>query len=69
MAAPEPPVREIRLGDEHESRGVTVQPVNDAGPALGPAGQRGAARDQGIDQSVVPVARSRVHHQTRRACR
>ena len=52
----EPAVREVGLGDDHESRGVAVEPVHDAGSALGPAGQSRAARDERVDQRVVPMA-------------
>ena len=52
----EPAVREVGLGDDHESRGVAVEPVHDAGSALGPAGQSRAAGDERVDQRVVPMA-------------
>jgi hypothetical protein len=62
----QPAVSHIGLGHEHETRCVTVQPVNDAGPSFGTPGQRGAPRDEGIDQGIVPVSGSGVHHQTGR---
>ena len=61
--SPQAPVGQIGLGHQHEPRGVPVQPVNDAGPPLGASGQRRAPRDQRVDQGVVPVAGSRMHHQ------
>ena len=37
--------------------------MDDAGPALGASRQGRSPRDQRVDQRVVPVTRSRVHHQ------
>src|SRR5262245_64202796 len=54
-------VREIGLGDQHEARGVTIEPVYDPRPALESATQRGAAGNQRIHQRVVPMAGSRMH--------
>ena len=60
------PVGQIGLGHQHESRGVPVQPMDDAGPPLGPSSQRGAARDQGVDEGVIPMAGCRVNYQAGR---
>ena len=62
----EPPVGQIGLGHDHESGGVAVQPMDDARPALRASGQRGAARDQRVDEGVVPMAGGRVNHQAGR---
>jgi hypothetical protein len=64
--SPQSPVGQISLRDQHQTGGITIQPVNDAGPALGASGQGGAPGDQRVDQGVVPVAWGRMHHQARR---
>ncbi|MEA2713160.1 MAG: hypothetical protein QOK27_1121 [Gemmatimonadales bacterium] len=60
------PMGQIGLGHQHEPRGVPVQPMDDAGPPLGPSSQRGAARDQGVDEGVIPMPGSRVNNQAGR---
>ena len=57
------PVGQIGLRHHHQPRGIPVQPVDDAGPALCPSGQCRAPGDQCIDQGVVPVSRRGMYHQ------
>ena len=57
---------QVGLGDDDESRGLPVEAMDDAGAALGPAGERGAARHERVDEGVVPVTRRRMHHQSGR---
>jgi hypothetical protein len=54
---------QVSLGHDHETGGVAIEPMHDAGPARRPAGQRSAPRDEGVDQGVLPVARGRMNHQ------
>ena len=35
----QPAVGQVGLGDDHETRGVAIEPVHDAGPALGASRQ------------------------------
>ncbi len=59
----EPPVRQVGLGHHHESRGVAVESVHDAGSAFGPARQRRAPGHERVHQGVVPVPRRRMDHE------
>jgi hypothetical protein len=56
----------IGLGHDHETRCISIQPVNDSRPSFGAPGQGGPPRYQGVDQGVIPVARSGMHHQPSR---
>ena len=60
----EPPVSQVSFGNDHETGGVPVQPMNDPRPPRGPAGQGRAPSDQRVDEGVVPMARGRVDNQT-----
>ena len=57
---------EVVLGDDHQSGGIFVQPVHDAGaPDAADAGQaRAAMGDQRIDQRAGLVPGRGVHHQS-----
>ena len=75
VASPDPPSRdrrselavsEVGLGDDHQARGVAVQPMYDAGPPLCATRQGRAARDQRIDERIVPVPWCRMDDKTRR---
>jgi hypothetical protein len=59
----EAPVRQIRLGHDHETRCIPIEAVNDARPPFGSSSQGGTSCYQRIDQSIVPVSWSGVHHQ------
>jgi hypothetical protein len=63
-SGPQPPMGQIGLGHDHETRGIAIEPMNDAGPSFRSTGQGSAASHQRVDQRVVPVARSRVNHQS-----
>ena len=55
-------MRGIRLGHDHQARGVLVQPVHDPGPQRSAdACQIYAVRQQEIDQRAPAMARSRMH--------
>jgi hypothetical protein len=62
----QPPVCQVSLGDQHQARRVSVQPVDDAGSPFRTTGERRAPRDERVDQGVVPVSRRRMHDQSRR---
>src|SRR3954470_17753127 len=62
----QPPVRQIGLGYQHQSRGIPIQPMNDAWPALRSSSEGSAAGDQRVDQSIVPVPWCRMHDETGR---
>lgn len=62
----EAPMRLIGLSDQHQAGGVSIESVDDAGSAFRAARERGAARDERVDQGVIPVSRRRVHDQSRR---
>ena len=56
---------QIGLGDDHEAGRVPIEAMDDSGSALRTSGQRRAARDEGIDQRIVPMSGSRVYHEAR----
>ena len=62
----EPSVRQIGLGNDHETRRVPVQPMDDSWSPLGPSGEGGTPSDQRVDEGVVPMARCRVNYQAGR---
>jgi hypothetical protein len=62
----QPAMSQVRLGDDHEARGIPVQSVNDAGPPLRSTGQRRSPRDQRVHEGIVPVPRRRMDDQTGR---
>lgn len=59
-------VSKVGLGDDHQTRGVPVEAMDDSRPTLGAAGQSSAASDQRIDKGVVPVAGGGVNYQAGR---
>jgi hypothetical protein len=61
----EPAVREIGFGDQHEARGVAIEPVHDPRSALHATAQSRAASDKRVHQGVVPMTGRRVHDQAR----
>jgi hypothetical protein len=62
----EAPMYQISLGDQHQAGGVSVESVDNPGSPFRTAGERGAPRDERVDEGVVPVSWRRVHHQSRR---
>lgn len=60
------PVGQIGLGDDHETGGIPVEPVDNSGPAFGTTGQGRTSGDQGIHEGVVPVARRGMNYQAGR---
>jgi hypothetical protein len=58
----ESPVGDVRLGNNQQSRRVTVQPVHDSRPLAVLSGQRRPPGEEGVDQRIVPMARRRVHN-------
>ena len=62
----EPAVGQIGLGDDHEPRRIAIEAMHDAGAPFGSARQGRSARDQGVDQGVVPVAGGRMNDETGR---
>ncbi len=58
-----PAMSKIGLGHNHQSRRVSVEPVHDPRPSLGPARQRCPPGDQRIDEGIVPVSRCRMDDQ------
>ena len=57
------PQRPVRLGHDHQPRGVLVEPVNQPGSLLTrPVGERLPAPLQRVHQRPRPVARRGMHH-------
>jgi len=61
----EPPVGEVGLGDDHETRRVPIEAMDDSRPSFGASSQGGAPGDQSVDQGVIPMAGRRVNYQPR----
>ena len=63
----EPLVGLVGLGDEDESAGVLVEPMDNAEPFLAAASRqlRAAMMDERVDQRARPVPHRRMHHQPR----
>ena len=57
----------VGLGRDHQSAGLLVEPVHDAGTAHTADSRKRftAMGEQGVDQGAVGIARGRVHHKTR----
>ena len=51
----EPSMREVGLGDDHETGGVAIEAMHDARATFRAARQGGAARHERVYQRVVPV--------------
>src|SRR5881397_2233426 len=65
--AGESPVREITLRDDEQPRGVAVETMHDAGPALARAfRQRRPSPHEHVHETVAPVAGTGVHDESRR---
>ena len=56
-------MRLVGAGDDEQAGGVAVEPVNDSGPFLVPAG--GVVREQAVDERAALVARPRVDDDAR----
>jgi len=59
-------VGQVGLRHQHQPRGIAIQPVHDARASFGPTSQRRAASDQRVDQRIVPMTWSGMHHQSGR---
>ena len=64
--AGQPPVRYFRLRHDHQTRGVAIETMHDAGTSVAPAREPRPARRQCVDQCVVPVPGSRVDDESSR---